>query len=171
MQFQVPQFIETEDKIVGPLTLKQFLYLAAAGIIAFLLFFALQFWLWLIITSVLAIISSALALVKVNGRPMIVFVSSAFSYIWNPKLYTLQQTPAKYSETPKTLDSKGSVYTLGGLKSLLQALTTSKNAIPKREASITQSGIDKSQREIKERYEIIRRVTGAKEIARRVDYR
>ncbi|MBI1838826.1 MAG: hypothetical protein HYR95_00795, partial [Candidatus Colwellbacteria bacterium] len=48
---------------------------------------------------------------------------------------------------------------------------TSKNAIPKREASITQSGIDKSQREIKERYEIIRRVTGAKEIARRVDYR
>jgi len=26
MQFQVPQFIEIEDKIFGPLTLKQFLY-------------------------------------------------------------------------------------------------------------------------------------------------
>ena len=28
MQFQVPQFIEIEDKIFGPLTFKQFIYLA-----------------------------------------------------------------------------------------------------------------------------------------------
>ena len=31
MQFQVPQFIETEDKVVGPLTLRQFMYIAGAG--------------------------------------------------------------------------------------------------------------------------------------------
>ena len=31
MQFQVPQFIEVEDKIVGPLTFKQFIYLAGGG--------------------------------------------------------------------------------------------------------------------------------------------
>ncbi|TSC61742.1 MAG: SsrA-binding protein, partial [Parcubacteria group bacterium Athens0416_74] len=28
MQFQVPQFIEVEDKIVGPLTFKQFVFIA-----------------------------------------------------------------------------------------------------------------------------------------------
>src|SRR3989344_2665997 len=28
MEYQVPQFIEVEDKIIGPLTLKQFIYLA-----------------------------------------------------------------------------------------------------------------------------------------------
>ena len=31
MEYQVPQFIEVEDKIVGPLTLKQFIYIAGAG--------------------------------------------------------------------------------------------------------------------------------------------
>jgi hypothetical protein len=31
MRFQVPQFTDVEDKIVGPLTLKQFVYLAGAG--------------------------------------------------------------------------------------------------------------------------------------------
>ena len=28
MQFQVPQFLDVEDKIIGPFTIKQFLYLA-----------------------------------------------------------------------------------------------------------------------------------------------
>jgi len=40
MQYQVPQFIEIEDKIFGPLTLKQFLYLAGGGGLC-LLFFTL----------------------------------------------------------------------------------------------------------------------------------
>ena len=37
MRFQVPQFIEVEDKIFGPLTLKQFIYLAGAGGLVFVL--------------------------------------------------------------------------------------------------------------------------------------
>ena len=39
MQFQVPQFIDVENKIIGPLSLRQFLYLAGAGLISFMLFF------------------------------------------------------------------------------------------------------------------------------------
>ena len=38
MRFQVPQFIEIEDKIFGPLTFKQFIYIAGSigiGVIAF----------------------------------------------------------------------------------------------------------------------------------------
>ena len=37
MQFKVPQFIDMEDKIVGPLTLKQFAYILGAGGFSFLL--------------------------------------------------------------------------------------------------------------------------------------
>ena len=40
MRFEVPQFIEIEDKIFGPLTWKQFIYLAGGagfGVIAFFL--------------------------------------------------------------------------------------------------------------------------------------
>lgn len=38
MQFSVPQFTEVEDKIVGPLTLRQFLILLAGGVILLVLF-------------------------------------------------------------------------------------------------------------------------------------
>ena len=31
MMFSVPQFIDVEDKIIGPLTLKQFIYLAGGA--------------------------------------------------------------------------------------------------------------------------------------------
>ena len=31
MQFQVPQFIEIEDKIIGPFTVKQFIYLVGGA--------------------------------------------------------------------------------------------------------------------------------------------
>ena len=46
MQFQVPQFTEAEDKIVGPLTLRQFIYIAAAGGVSVMLYFAVITWLW-----------------------------------------------------------------------------------------------------------------------------
>ena len=51
MQFQVPQFIETEDKIVGPFTLRQFIYVAGAGLGSVILYFSVATWLWLILTS------------------------------------------------------------------------------------------------------------------------
>ncbi len=36
MQFPVPQFTEVEDKIIGPLTLKQFGIIFGVGVIIFL---------------------------------------------------------------------------------------------------------------------------------------
>ena len=45
MEYQVPQFIEVEDKIFGPFTLKQFIYVAGGvGLCAILV---LYFPLWL----------------------------------------------------------------------------------------------------------------------------
>ena len=40
MRFEVPQFIEIEDKIIGPLTWKQFIYLAG-GVGALLILYYL----------------------------------------------------------------------------------------------------------------------------------
>ena len=48
MRFQVPQFIEIESKIFGPLTLKQFIYLIGGGGIIFILYALLPFWLMII---------------------------------------------------------------------------------------------------------------------------
>ena len=53
MRFQTPQFIEIEDRIFGPLTLKQFIYLAGSAGLAFLFYRTLPLILaiWLIIPT------------------------------------------------------------------------------------------------------------------------
>jgi len=170
MQFQVPQFIETEDKIVGPFTLKQFLYVALAGIVGFILFFILQLWLWFVIVLILVAVSSSLAFVKINGRPMSIFIQAAFKYIWSPRIYTLKPAATEQvSEASYTI--KKQLPVLGSIKSLLDKMTASKTAVPKREKTIAGGNFSMPQQEIKERYQVIRRVTGEREVARRIDYR
>ena len=91
MQFQIPQFIEVENKIVGPLSLKQFLYLAAAGGISFILFFILATWLWVIITLILGSAAVSLAFVKYNGQPLHRIAWTALGFFWKPRLYLWQR--------------------------------------------------------------------------------
>lgn len=93
-QFQVPQFIETEPKIVGPLTLKQFGYIGIAGLLSFFLFFSLRLEIWLILTVIMALIACAFAFLKYNGRPFEVLFKNAALYIWRPKLYLWQRKDA-----------------------------------------------------------------------------
>ncbi len=170
MQFQVPQFIETEDKIVSLFTLRQFIYIAIAGAISLTLFFVLKLWLWLIMVLILAGASVSLAFIKVNGRPLIIIIQAALKYAWSPRIYTLKPTLPQASQQAPVAPKK-QLPVLGGIKSLLDKMTSSKAAIPKRERTITPGNFGISQREIKERYEIIKRVTGEREVARRIDYK
>ncbi len=123
MQFEVPQFLDVEDKIFGPLTLKQFLYLAGAGGFSFILFFALQTWLWITCTSVLAVIAAGLAFGKFNGRPIIYTLFSVIKYTWRPKFY-LWQYSAPGQEQPVMHSIEGRQPTGSALKKLLLRLTT-----------------------------------------------
>ena len=100
-QFQVPQFIETEDKIVGPLTLRQFMYLAIAGSLSGVCYLIFQPFLAVLLTLILMGLGAILAFVKVNGRTMVTFLGSAFSYIWNPKLYVFTMKKDDGSKTTK----------------------------------------------------------------------
>src|SRR5581483_9951425 len=87
MQFQVPQFIEVEDKIFGPLTFKQFVYVLGGVGASYI------FWRYLPIyvagPLILAVAGGAasLAFLQYNGRPFIVSVESAFYYLIHSKLY------------------------------------------------------------------------------------
>lgn len=183
-QFQVPQFIETEDKVVGPLTWRQFAYIGAAGAISVVLFLILKPLVWLLLTLVVASIAIPLAFVPVNGRPMIIFLRALIDNIWRPKVYVFQprgsQKEAEISALPArfTKERRGlaiEVPRLGlprieGLKGLRQWLQTSKTALPKREKPLPKNLVGPAK-QFKERYEIVRRLTGEKEVARRVDYR
>jgi len=90
-QFQVPQFIETEDKIVGPLTLRQFIYIGVAGLLSFFLFFLLKTWIWVVFSTSLFALASILAFIKINGQPMYIIVAYALKYFWQPRFYLWQK--------------------------------------------------------------------------------
>lgn len=95
MRFQVPQFIEIEDKIFGPLTLKQFLYLAGGGAAIFLLKQILPFSIWIIAAALVAGAAAALAFIKINNRPFVIFLSHALNYYVGKRLYIWRKEEKK----------------------------------------------------------------------------
>lgn len=88
MRFQVPQFIEVEDKIFGPLTLKQFIYIAGGAGLSFLVYVLINN-LFISILPIIAVmaIAGSLGFYKVNGKPMIDAVEAAFKYWVGGKLF------------------------------------------------------------------------------------
>ena len=88
MRFQVPQFIEVEDKIFGQLTLKQFIYVAGGLGLSFIVYVFIGN---LVLASVPIIlilaISAAFAFYKVNNKPFVNVVEAAFKYYLGSKLY------------------------------------------------------------------------------------
>jgi hypothetical protein len=87
MQFKVPQFIEIEDKIIGPLTLKQFFYLGGGAMLLFILWFFLTLGAFILVALPVAGVSLALAFYKVNGRPLINVLVAMIRYLTKPRLY------------------------------------------------------------------------------------
>lgn len=87
MRYQVPQFIEVEDKIFGPFTFRQFAYLLGGAGVCFLSYKLLPFIIGLPIMLVAAGISGALAFYKVNNRPLINTIEAAFKFFLTHRLY------------------------------------------------------------------------------------
>ncbi len=87
MQFQVPQFIEVEDKIFGPLTFRQFVYLVGGAGGCYLVWRVLPSFLALPIVVVIGGLALALAFVTYNNRPFIIALENAFFYGIRSKFY------------------------------------------------------------------------------------
>jgi len=88
MRFQVPQFIETETKIVGPFTLKQFIFVAAGAVVVFMLRYVFSSLLYWIIASLpVAGIAFALAFYKIDGIPFPKYIVMALSFMTGGKKY------------------------------------------------------------------------------------
>ena len=104
MRFQVPQFIEVEDKIFGPLTFKQFLYLAGgAGLGAIAFTFLPKFLAFPVIIPIGAF-SLALAFYKINSKPFINLVEAFLKYSIGHKLYLWKKEEKKVE--PKKMVEK-----------------------------------------------------------------
>jgi len=92
-QFLVPQFIDVEDKIIGPITTRQFILMLVATLLIFLEFQLAQFWLFLIEAIITVIVFGTIAFLKINGMPFHFFLLNVVQTsrranlrIWNKRL-------------------------------------------------------------------------------------
>lgn len=91
MKFKIPQFIETETKIVGPLTFKQFIWVAL-GVGLLMISYRVLEGIYFIMTAILIIIVfGALAFYKVQGLPLIEYIIIALSYLFGAKKYLFKK--------------------------------------------------------------------------------
>ncbi len=106
MRYQVPQFIEVEDKIFGPLTLKQFIYLGGSiGIIVVIFSFTPRILAFILSTPVVAL-GLALAFYKVNNKPFLEMIEAFFHYNTNGKLYIWHKTARKIKKGSEQTDRR-----------------------------------------------------------------
>jgi hypothetical protein len=112
MEYQVPQFIEVEDKIFGPFTLKQFIYLAGGGgLSAAIILYVKPLVFALILIVPVAALAGALAFYKINNKSFIEMLEAGFNYYTKGRLYLWKKdemaeapvAPAPVAETRQKL--------------------------------------------------------------------
>ncbi|MFA5792016.1 MAG: PrgI family protein [Candidatus Paceibacterota bacterium] len=87
MQFKVPQFLDIEDKIFGPFTFGEFVYLAGGAGLCFIVYKLLGFLFGVIPILLIASFSLMLTFYKPNNKPFINMIESGFKYFTQNKLY------------------------------------------------------------------------------------
>ena len=128
MQYSVPQFIDIEDKIVGPLTGKQTLYLLLGGAILFIAQTSCDTALFVVIAIPTIVLSLALAFYKPSGRTLAaylkaaaIYFTSAHEYIWKRE-FTKQEIKRAIKKIKK--ESPKKTVTKNRLKELAWILDT-----------------------------------------------
>ncbi|EKD63078.1 MAG: hypothetical protein ACD_51C00351G0004 [uncultured bacterium] len=113
MQFKVPQNVQMEDKIVGPLTLKQLIICAVGGGIAYFIYIstskAYVISVWLPATAIPALITVAIAFVRIHDISFIKFVLLQIERLIRPgKVYFEKGEAENYRSvlTPQSDEDK-----------------------------------------------------------------
>lgn len=106
-KFIVPQFIDAEDKIFGPITVRQFLMMIAGVVFIFLSYKLSDFALFLFQTVVTVILVFTFGFYKVNGAPFHVYALNLIETLKQPavriwrKEYIKVETFRNREETKK----------------------------------------------------------------------
>ena len=87
LQYQVPQFVDVEDKIFGPLTAKQFLMFVVNALIVAGLYVALPLIATIALALPITIFFFLLAFYTVNGRSFVWFLYAVLHYVLTGKIF------------------------------------------------------------------------------------
>lgn len=101
MQFKVPQFLDIEDKIFGPFTFREFVYLAGGAGLCFVLYRLLGLWLGAVPIVLVGGLALALTFYRPNDKPFIFMVESFIKYMFQNKLYIWERRKVSKIEQSK----------------------------------------------------------------------
>jgi len=93
MNFTIPQFIEMESKIVGPLTFKQFVFVAIGTTISFVVYFSIGKASMPLALALIAIIeggAGALAFVKIDGIDIVKVIQHYVEFAMSTRIFLWQ---------------------------------------------------------------------------------
>jgi len=94
MRFTLPQFIEHEPKIVGPLTFRQFSFIGVAAAICFILYYTVPFSVFLIACLILGGGAMALAFLRIGGRSLPTIFGNFLKFSVSPKIFIWRKIEA-----------------------------------------------------------------------------
>ena len=94
-QFQTPQFITVEDTVIGPFTIKQFIYIAAGGLLIVFLRTIFEGFVLYLLALIIGASAAALAFLKINERSLPLVIKNAFFFYIRPRLYIWKHEEAK----------------------------------------------------------------------------
>ena len=86
MQFVVPQFIEVESKVIGPISVRQFIILLSGAGLLYIEFELFSFWVFAVLGVFTTALVGTFAFAKVNSQPFHIFALSAIQTARRPKL-------------------------------------------------------------------------------------
>lgn len=108
MQFKVPQFLDIEDKIFGPFTFRQFVYLTGGAGICFVLFKLLGFVWGAIPIIAIGAFTGALTFYRPNNKPFIFMLEAGTKYLLTSKLYIWEKhKPEPLTKSPIDKEKAG----------------------------------------------------------------
>lgn len=102
MLFNVPQFTDIEDKVVGPFTAKQMGWLALGAIIIFISWSVFDTQAFFVAAVIIGLLFGALAFYRPYNQPFIQFIFSGASFIFRPKMYVWRRVYDTMASAKKT---------------------------------------------------------------------
>jgi len=82
----VPQFIDVEDKIIGPITAWQFIIMLVGSIIIAIFYKIFDFALFVASGLLILAVTGIIAFLKINGRPFHYFILNLIQTLKKPRL-------------------------------------------------------------------------------------
>jgi len=125
-QYPIPQFIESEGKIISFLTFRQFFILVGGGSFCLLFYYTLPFWLFTILSIIVGLLVALIGFVKIDNTSVVTILLNSILFLVGSKKYIWQKKESPYpfkvkkNYDVKSIQAESPINRLGVAKKLVE---------------------------------------------------